>query len=174
MAGSVDHAFVAPGATLIGDVRLGLDSGVFFGTVIRAEAAPVTIEAEANVQDNCIVEAKPGHPVVIGSRTSVGHNARVYGATIAPAALIAIGATIRPGAHVGTHAIVAANAVVPEGMHVPEGKLVIGQGRILRDVTEAEIRRIEGGGAEYARLSREYRRAATTRSSPASQPAPRA
>jgi carbonic anhydrase/acetyltransferase-like protein (isoleucine patch superfamily) len=96
----------------------------------------------------------------------------VYGAIIEAAALIAIGATIRPGARVGTHAIVAANAVVPEGMHVPPGKLVIGQGRILRDVTDAEIRRIESGATEYARLSREYRFGARERPSGASPRAP--
>ena len=151
------EAYVAPGATLLGDVRLGPDVSVFHGTVIRGEAASVTVEAEANVQDNCVVEAAPGHPVLIGARTSLGHNARVYGATIGPAALIAIGATVNQGAIVGRHAIVAANAVVPEGMQIPDAKLVIGTGRILRDVTQAEIARIESGATEYARLSREYR-----------------
>jgi carbonic anhydrase/acetyltransferase-like protein (isoleucine patch superfamily) len=150
-------AYVAPGATLTGDVRIGADASIFHGSVVRAEAASVTIEAEANVQDNCVIEATPGHPVVIGARTSVGHNARVYGATIDAAALIAIGATVHPGARVGTHAIVAANAEVPEGMQVPPGKLVIGRGRILRDVTEAEVERIEHGATEYVRLSRDYR-----------------
>jgi carbonic anhydrase/acetyltransferase-like protein (isoleucine patch superfamily) len=161
VAGPLD-SYVAPGATLLGDVRLGRDCGIFHGTVVRAEAAPVTIEAEANVQDNCVVEATPGHPVSIGARTSVGHNARIYGATIAPSALIAIGATVQQGARVGTHAIVAANAVVPEGTEVPPGKLMIGHGRILRDVTQAEIARIESGATEYARLSREYRLAVPT------------
>jgi carbonic anhydrase/acetyltransferase-like protein (isoleucine patch superfamily) len=149
--------YVAPGARLVGDVRLAADSGVFPGAIIRAEVEYVEIGAEANVQDNCIVEATPGHPVSIGARTSLGHNARVYGATIEPSALIAIGAIVQVGAHVGTNAIVAANAVVPEGMNVPPRKLVIGNGRILRDVTEAEIERIEHGATEYARLSREYR-----------------
>lgn len=150
-------AYVAPGATLLGDVRLGRDAGIFNGTAIRAEAESVTIGAEANVQDNCVVEATPGHPVVIGARVSLGHNARVYGAIVERSALIAIGATVMPGARVGTNSIVAANAVVPEGMDVPPGKLVIGQGRILRDVSQAEIDRIESGATEYARLSREYR-----------------
>jgi carbonic anhydrase/acetyltransferase-like protein (isoleucine patch superfamily) len=99
----------------------------------------------------------PGQPVRIGARVSLGHNARVYGATIDERALIAIGATVLPGAHVGTHAIVAANATVPEGMHVPARTLLVGQGRILRQVTEAEIERIERGATEYARLAREYR-----------------
>jgi carbonic anhydrase/acetyltransferase-like protein (isoleucine patch superfamily) len=150
-------AYVAPGATLTGDVRVGADASVFHGSLIRAEAASVTIEAEANVQDNCVIEATPGYPVVIGARTSVGHNARVYGATIAERALIAIGATVHQGARVGRYAIIAANAVVPAGMQVPPRKLVIGNGRILRDVTEAEVERIEHGATEYVRLSQEYR-----------------
>jgi carbonic anhydrase/acetyltransferase-like protein (isoleucine patch superfamily) len=150
-------AYVAPGATLVGDVRMAPGSGVFHGSVIRGVDAPVEIGPEANVQDNCVVEATPEHPVRIGARVSLGHNARVYGAIVEDAALIAIGATVLPGARVGTHSIVAANATVPEGMQVAPGKLLIGQGRILRDVTEAEIERIERGAREYARLSGEYR-----------------
>jgi carbonic anhydrase/acetyltransferase-like protein (isoleucine patch superfamily) len=148
---------VSPGATLIGDVCLAAECGVFPGAVLRAEAAPISLGAQANVQDNCIVEATPGHPVTIGERVTLGHNARVYGATIGDRAMIAIGATVLSGARVGKHAIVAANAVVPENMDVPAGKLVIGNGRVLRDVTEPEVARIESGATEYARLSREYR-----------------
>ena len=154
--GIAADAYVAPGAHVTGDVRMASESSVFHGAVIRGEAEYVEIGPNANVQDNCLVEAAPGHPVSIGARVSLGHNARVYGATIEPSALIAIGATVLSGAHIGTHAIVAANATIPEGMQVPRGKLVIGQGRILRDVTEAEIERIEHGSTEYSRLAREY------------------
>lgn len=158
MAGALSpEAYVAPGATLVGDVSLAAECGVFPGAVLRGEAAPITLGPQANVQDNCVVEATPGHPVIIGERVTLGHNARVFGATIDDRTIIAIGATVLPGAHVGRHAIVAANATVPEDMDVPAGKLVIGQGRILRDVTEAEIGRIESGATEYARLSRDYR-----------------
>jgi carbonic anhydrase/acetyltransferase-like protein (isoleucine patch superfamily) len=153
-------AYVAPGARIIGDVRMASESGVFPGAVLRGEAAYVEIGPRANVQDNCVVEGRPGHPARIGARVSLGHNARVYGAIIEEAALIAIGATVLPGARVGTHAIVAANATVPENMTVPSGKLVIGHGRILRDVTRVEIERIEHGATEYARLAREYLSAA--------------
>jgi carbonic anhydrase/acetyltransferase-like protein (isoleucine patch superfamily) len=149
-------AFVAPGATLIGDVRLASGTGVFPGAVLNGEAGSIELRERANVQDNCVVQATPGFPVTIGARVSMGHNARVYGAVVEDAALIAIGATVLEGARVGVHAIVAANATVPEGMDVPAGKLVIGRGRILRDVTEAEIERIEHGATEYARLAREY------------------
>jgi carbonic anhydrase/acetyltransferase-like protein (isoleucine patch superfamily) len=149
-------AYVAPGARLSGDVRMAAESSVFHGAVVRGEAAFVEIGPQANVQDNCVVEATPGQPVRIGARVSLGHNARVYGAIIEERALIAIGATVLAGARVGRFAIVAANATVPEGMVVPAGKLVIGHGRILREVTQTEIERIERGATEYARLAREY------------------
>jgi carbonic anhydrase/acetyltransferase-like protein (isoleucine patch superfamily) len=95
--------------------------------------------------------------VWIGARVSLGHNARVYGATIEERSLIAIGATVLTGAQIGTNSIVAANATVPEGMRVPPRSLVIGHGRILRGVTDAEVERIERGADDYARLAREYR-----------------
>jgi carbonic anhydrase/acetyltransferase-like protein (isoleucine patch superfamily) len=172
--GIAPDAWIAAGATVIGDVRMASESSVFPSSVLRGEAAHVELGRRANVQDNCLVEATPGHPVVIGARVSLGHNARVYGARIDEAALIAIGATVLEGAHVGTHAIVAANAVVPEGMDVPSRKLLIGNGRILRDVTEAEIERIEHGATEYARLSSEYRLGVPPQPSAASPGAPRA
>jgi carbonic anhydrase/acetyltransferase-like protein (isoleucine patch superfamily) len=147
---------VAPSAQLIGDVQLGPESSVWFGAILRGEAAAVEIGPGANVQDNCLIEGTPGHPARIGAGVSVGHNARVLGATVAERSLIAIGATVSPGAHVGSYSIVAANATVPEGMQVPPNSLVIGSGRILRQVTEAEINRIEGGATGYVRLSREF------------------
>ena len=154
---SLPDGFVAPGARLIGDVRLAADSSVWFGTVIRAEAAPVEIGPEANVQDNCVVEGLPGYPVRIGARATLGHNARVFGATVGERSMIAIGATVLAGAQIGSNSIVAANATVPAGMLVPPRTLVIGQGRMLRQVTPAEIERIENGASSYARLGRDYR-----------------
>src|SRR5258708_28803820 len=137
---------------------MATESSVFHGSVLRGEAAPVELGPQANVQDNCVVEATPGHPVYIGARVSLGHNARVFGATIEEGSLIAIGATVLPGAVIGSHSIVAPNAVVPEGVVVPPRTLVIGHGRLLRQVTHAEIARIEHGATDYARLGRAYRR----------------
>jgi carbonic anhydrase/acetyltransferase-like protein (isoleucine patch superfamily) len=159
---TVDRAvdtYVAPGAQVVGEVRMAAESSVFHSAVVRGEAAPVELGTQANVQDNCVVEGTPGHPASIGARVSVGHNARVFGATVEERSLIAIGATVLPGAHIGTHSIVAANATVPEDMVVPPRSLVIGHGRVVRSVTEAEIARIEFGATDYARLSREYREA---------------
>ena len=155
--------YVAPGARIEGAVTLHRDSSVWFGALVRGVDAPVTIEAQANVQDNCVVEGTPGHPARIGSRATLGHNSRVYGASVDASAMIAIGATVLPGARVGTHSIVAAGAIVPEGMRVPPRTLVIGQGRLLREVRQAEIERIEHGADEYVRLGREHAQAAASR-----------
>jgi carbonic anhydrase/acetyltransferase-like protein (isoleucine patch superfamily) len=141
--------FVAPGAHVDDAVTLGNECSVFFGASLRGN---VVLEDRANVQDNCIVEG----PAVIGAGTSLGHNARVYGANVEPRSLIAIGATVLAGACVGSQSIIAANATVPEGMQVPPRSLVIGNGRILREVTQAEIERIDRGARDYARLTREY------------------
>lgn len=151
-----DWVFVAPSAALYGDVQVGPRANVWFGTQLRGEAAPVVLEACANVQDNCLVEGAPGHPARLGRYAAMGHNARVIGATVEERALIAIGATVLPGARVGTNSIVAANAVVPEGMRVPPRSLVVGQGRIVREVTPDEIDRVYRTGDNYQRLAEAY------------------
>ncbi len=125
-------AYVASGARLSGDVRMAAESSVFPGATLNGEAASVELGPQSNVQDNCVVEGTPGHPVRVGARTSLGHNARVYGATIDERVLIAIGATVMEGAHVGTHSIIAANATVPAGAMIPPRSLVIGSGRRAR------------------------------------------
>jgi carbonic anhydrase/acetyltransferase-like protein (isoleucine patch superfamily) len=157
MAGALGRgAYLAPGALLSGEVVLGDESSVFPGAILDGVAAPVEICARANVQDNCVLEGRPGYPVRIGERVTVGHNARVIGAVVEADSLIAIGASVLAGARVGTNSIVAANATVPEGMQVPPNTLVIGHGRLLRPVTEAETQRIQRGAREYVRLAREY------------------
>jgi carbonic anhydrase/acetyltransferase-like protein (isoleucine patch superfamily) len=148
-----DAPFVAPTASVSAEAQLGPETSVWYRARL---VGPVVLEEQVNVQDNAVVEATPEHPVRIGRRTSLGHNARVVGATIDEASLIAIAATVLPGAHIGTHSIVAANATVPEGMHVPPNSLVIGHGRILREVRGDEIARIERGADEYVRLGREH------------------
>jgi carbonic anhydrase/acetyltransferase-like protein (isoleucine patch superfamily) len=149
--------FVAPGAQVLGDVRMSSESSVWFGAVLRGEAAPVELDEQVNVQDNALVESSPGHPARVGARVSLGHNARVIGATIEARSLVAIGATVLAGAVVGAQSIIAANATVPEGMVIPPRSLVIGHGRILRETTPAEIARIEKGATDYVRLCHEYR-----------------
>jgi carbonic anhydrase/acetyltransferase-like protein (isoleucine patch superfamily) len=151
------EVFVAPGALLVGSVRLAPGANVWFGAILRGEAAPVELAEGANVQDNCLVEGVSGHPARLGPYAAMGHNARLVGATVEEQVLVAIGAVLLPGAHVGTLSVIAANATVPEGMQVPPRSLVMGHGRIVREVTDAEVARIRRTATNYLRLAEEYR-----------------
>lgn len=148
--------WVAPGAEVVGDVRIGAQGSVWFSARVSGEEARVDLDQNVNVQDNCVVAGVAGHPVWIGAGTSLGHNAQVWGAHVEASCLIAIGSIVRAGAVIREHSIVAANAEVPEGMDVPPRSLVIGHGRILRQVTDGEVERIQHGEHEYVRLGREY------------------
>jgi len=162
---SDDAPFVAPNAQVTGEVRLGPNTSVWYSARLTGEAALVELAEGANVQDNGVVEGTFDHPAFIGANCTLGHNARVFGATVEAGSMIAIGATVLPGARIGAQSIVAANATVPEGMHVPPKSLVIGQGRILRQVTDAEIDRIDRGARDYVRLGREHRESIARRAS---------
>jgi carbonic anhydrase/acetyltransferase-like protein (isoleucine patch superfamily) len=151
-----DGVFVAASARVRGDVRLGGRANVWFGSLVDGTEGPVELDEAANVQDNCEVRGVAGQRTYLGHRAAMGHNARLLGGVVEERVLIAIGATVLPGAHVGTLSIVAANATVPEGMTVPPHSLIIGHGRIVRQVTDVEIARIERTGNEYLRLASEY------------------
>jgi len=142
-------AFIAPGAAVDSQVALADGASVWYGA--RLTGAVELLE-RTNIQDNCVVEG----PATIGPDVTLGHNARVFGATVEERSMIAIGATVLPGARIGAQSIVAANATVPEGMQVPPRSLVVGNGRILREVTEAEIDRIDRGVRDYVRLASEH------------------
>jgi carbonic anhydrase/acetyltransferase-like protein (isoleucine patch superfamily) len=150
-------AWIAPGSTVVGDVSLATDSTVMFQTLVDGTHAPVTVDEAANIQDNCVVQSTPGHPVHIGARVSLGHNATLIGAVIEEDSLLAINATVHEGAVIGSRSIVAANAVVPAGTIIPPGSLVMGNGRVVRPTREGEIERVLRGAAAYVRLNGGYR-----------------
>jgi len=119
-------AFVAANATVVGDVKIGPDSSVWFGAVIRADTESIHIGARTNIQDGCVLHADPGFPIRIGDNVTVGHGAIIHGATIGECCLIGMHATILNGAVIGANSIVGAGAMVPEGMVIPPGSLVVG------------------------------------------------
>lgn len=119
-------AFLAETATVIGDVHLGDRASVWYGSVLRAEYAPITVGAESNLQDLTVVHTDPGFGVTIGDRVTVGHRCILHGCTIEDDALIGMGATIMNGAVIGEGAVVGAGAVVTEGTVVPPHSLIVG------------------------------------------------
>lgn len=121
-----ESCFVAENATLIGDVTIGADSSVWFGTVIRADNSAVTVGERSSIQDNVTVHCEPSTPVSIGDDVTVGHNAVIHGCTVGNGVLIGMGSVVLDGAVVGDYSIVGAGAVVPQGMQIPPYSLVVG------------------------------------------------
>jgi carbonic anhydrase/acetyltransferase-like protein (isoleucine patch superfamily) len=155
------EAWVAPGATLIGAVRLGRRASVWYGTVLRADGDRIEIGDDSNVQDGCVAHADPGRPVVLGAGVSVGHRAVLHGCTVDDDTLIGMGAVLLNGSRVGAGSIVAAGTVLLEETVIPPGSLVAGvPGRVRRRLTEDEKESIRDNARIYLTLSRRHAEAA--------------
>ncbi|MEU2623854.1 gamma carbonic anhydrase family protein [Streptomyces sp. NPDC007157] len=153
-----DDVFVAPTASVIGDVTLKAGASVWYGAVVRGDVEKITVGAQANVQDNVTLHADPGFPVSVGERVSIGHNAVVHGATVGDDCLIGMGATVLNGAVIGAGSLVAAQALVPQGMVVPAGSLVAGvPAKVRRELSEEERQGVTLNGTLYAELAKAHR-----------------
>ena len=151
------NVFVAPNAEVIGDVQMAEQSSVWFSSVIRADGAPVSVGVGTDVQDNSVVDSRPGQPCRLGDHTAMGHGAVVHASIVGDHVLVAMNATVMPGCTIGAGSIIAANAIVPVGTVVPPGSLVVGtEGRVAREVRPAESERIAGTAARYVELAAEY------------------
>jgi carbonic anhydrase/acetyltransferase-like protein (isoleucine patch superfamily) len=150
--------FLAPGAHVVGDVELGDDVSFWFHTVARGDVNFIKVGAGTNIQDGSVLHVNHGsHPLLIGARVVVGHQAVVHGCTIEDGALIGIGAQVLDGAVVEAGAQVGAGAVVPPRMRVPARYLVLGiPAKVVRPLTEEESRRIRENADRYIALKDEY------------------
>jgi len=151
--------YVDPSAQVIGQVSLGARSSVWMNAVLRGDVHSITVGAESNIQDGAVLHGMKGlHPVVIGDRVTIGHNATVHGCTLEDDVLVGMGATILNGARIGAGSIVAAGALVPEGMVVPPRSLVAGlPARVRRETTDDDLASIRKYAANYVAYAREYR-----------------
>jgi carbonic anhydrase/acetyltransferase-like protein (isoleucine patch superfamily) len=149
------QAWVAPGAVLVGSVRLGRAASVWYGSVLRADEDEIVVGAECNIQDLCCLHVDAGQPVVLEDRVSLGHRAMVHGAHVETGSLIGIGAIVLGGARIGAGSLVAAGAVVPPGRQIPAGVLVAGvPGRVVGELRPAragpprrQLERVKFGAA---------------------------
>lgn len=150
-------AFVAPNATLIGNVTLASGSSVFYGAVLRGDTDSITLGEGSNLQDNVVVHCDEGVPTSIGAGVSVGHGAVVHGCTVEDDCLIGMGATIMNGAVIGAGSLVAGGAVVLEGTVVPPRSLVAGvPAKVRRELSDEEVDGIRANAAHYVELARAH------------------
>ena len=135
-------AFVAPTASLVGDVTVEAGASVWYGAVLRGDYSPIVIREGANVQDGAVVHAAPGAPTEVGPGATVAHLCVVHGAILEEECLVANGAIVLDGARIGARSLIAAGSLVPAGREIPAGVLAIG--------TPAEVQGpIAGTGAEF-------------------------
>jgi carbonic anhydrase/acetyltransferase-like protein (isoleucine patch superfamily) len=151
-------AFVAPTASVMGDVTLGEDSSIWYGAVLRGDMAPIVIGPESNLQDGTIVHVDDDAPCIVGARVGVGHRVILHGCVVEDECLIGMGSVLLNNARIGTGSVVAAGAVVPERMTVPPKSLVMGvPGRIVRTVNDALARRIAETWSHYVEQARAHK-----------------
>jgi carbonic anhydrase/acetyltransferase-like protein (isoleucine patch superfamily) len=151
-------SFIAPNATVIGDVTLERHASVWFGCVLRADIEPITVGERSNIQDLTVVHIDPGLPTRIGARVGVGHRCLIHGCVIEDDCLIGMGSILLSGSVIESGSVVAAGSLVTEGTRVPAGSLVVGSpARVVRSVDEALRSRIERTWSDYMALANAHR-----------------
>lgn len=151
-----DNCFIAPNATVVGDVVMGADCSIWFNAVVRGDVNSIRMGDKVNVQDGAVIHCTYKRTkVVIGHHVSIGHNAIVHGCTVEDDVLIGMGAIVMDNAHIGSGSIIAAGAVVLEGTRVEPGSIYAGVPakkvkEVSPEVREGEINRIAHSYVRYA------------------------
>ena len=150
-------AWVADTAQVIGNVVLGENASVWFGTVVRGDTETITIGAGTNIQDASVLHADFGRPLVIGERVTVGHQVMLHGCTIGDETLIGIGAIVLNGARIGKNCLVGAGALVTEGKEFPDGSMIIGSpAKAVRELSPEHIEGLRQSARHYMDNARRF------------------
>lgn len=152
------NVYIAPNATVIGDVEIGDDSSIWFGAVLRGDVFPIRIGARTNIQDNAVVHVTGGKAAAtIGDDVTVGHLALVHGCTVGSRCLVGMGSIVLDGAVVEDECFVAAGALVPPGMRVVTRSMVVGRpARRVRELGERDLEEIRTAGELYVQYARDF------------------
>ncbi|RUW44823.1 gamma carbonic anhydrase family protein [Mesorhizobium sp. M8A.F.Ca.ET.021.01.1.1] len=153
-----DSNWIAPDATLIGDVRIGRNAGFWFGVVIRGDNEPIVIGADTNVQEHTVMHTDPGFPLTIGEGCTIGHRAMLHGCTIGDNSLIGMGAIVLNGARIGRNSLVGAGALVTEGKEFPDNSLIVGSpAKAIRVLDDAAVARLRASAAHYVANGKRFK-----------------
>lgn len=151
-------AFIAESAQIIGQVQIGERASVWYGAVIRGDENRICIGAYTNIQDNCIMHITNTETCTVGDHVTVGHNAILHGCTIGNEVLVGMGSIILNGAVIEDQVIIGAGTLIPPGKRVPARSLVVGSpAKVVRDLTEEEIRSLKQSAEHYALLADKHR-----------------
>ena len=150
--------FVAPNATVIGNVSVGRGASIWFNAGIRGDNDRIRIGRNSNIQDGAVLHTDPGIELTIGDNVTVGHLAMLHGCSIGANTLIGIGSTIMNGARIGINCLIGAHTLVTEGKEFPDGVLITGApARIVRELSAEEVAMLSTAAGVYVDHSRRYR-----------------
>jgi carbonic anhydrase/acetyltransferase-like protein (isoleucine patch superfamily) len=153
-----ESVFMAPGSAVIGDVKIGKDSTVWFNAVLRGDEGPIVIGERTSIQDNVTGHLYEGFPLYIGNEVTVGHNAILHGCTIQDRCIIGMGSTILDGAVIGKECIIGANTLIPSGKKIPPRSLVVGSpGKVIRELSNRDLELIQLSIDSYVQKGKEYK-----------------
>ncbi|MBL1244496.1 MAG: gamma carbonic anhydrase family protein [Sulfurimonas sp.] len=159
------NTWIAPSADVIGDVTIGEDCSIWFGTVIRGDVHYITIGDRTSIQDVSMVhithhkkeDRSDGSPTIIGSDVTIGHRVMLHGCTIEDACLIGMSATILDNAVIGKESIVGASSLVTKGKVFPPRSLIMGSpAKVVRELTEKEVAELYAGALRYVEFKNHY------------------
>jgi carbonic anhydrase/acetyltransferase-like protein (isoleucine patch superfamily) len=149
--------WVAPDASVIGDVRLGQDVSVWFGAILRGDNEPIVVGARSNIQELCVLHTDMGSPLEIGEDCTVGHKVILHGCTVGDGSLIGMGAVVLNGARIGSGCLVGARALITEGKVFPDHSLIIGSpAKAARALDAAAIAGLLAAAQHYVENSRRF------------------
>jgi len=149
--------WIAPNATVIGNVHIGINVGIWFGAVLRGDNEPITIGDDTNIQEDCVFHTDPGFPVEIGKGCTIGHKAMVHGCIIGDNSLVGMGATILNGTKIGNNCLIGAGALIPEGKEIPDNSLVVGMpGKVIRELDEGAVEGLRNSARHYVANAKRF------------------
>jgi carbonic anhydrase/acetyltransferase-like protein (isoleucine patch superfamily) len=152
------NVWIAPNASVIGDIRLADEASVWFNAVLRGDNEPIVVGTQSNIQDNAVLHTDAGVPLTIGARVTVGHLAMLHGCTIGDGSLIGMSAVLLNRCQIGRHSIVGAHALIPEGKIFPDRVLIVGSpARVVRELSDEEVARLEHSALHYVENARRFR-----------------
>ncbi|MEO7114184.1 MAG: gamma carbonic anhydrase family protein [Polyangiaceae bacterium] len=151
--------FVAPNATVIGDVVLGDESSVWFNVVIRGDVFPIRFGARTNIQDGSVVHVTGGKAATtVGDDVTIGHMVLLHGCTVGDRALIGMGSIVLDNASIGDDAILGAGSLVPPRAVIPPRTLAIGRpAKVIRQLTDQDLAMVKEAGALYVQYAHTFR-----------------
>jgi carbonic anhydrase/acetyltransferase-like protein (isoleucine patch superfamily) len=153
-----DSVFIAPSAVVLGDVRIGAQSSVWYNAVLRGDTDTISIGPRTNVQDGAVIHVDAGMPCLIGAGVTIGHRAVVHGALVEDDVLIGIGAIVLSGARISHDCIIGAGSLVTGHSVIPPRSMVLGvPGRVVRSLTDDEVQSIRAAAEHYVEYGGKYK-----------------